>query len=111
LQKKEIPLAEAVDKIVLTVGRNAKAIIETQAFANDWRLIALKCDKCGEPMRLEPVNTNPANQVGGKYKAQWYCPDVLNCGHYLLSRKSIPEIVAKRRRKANYKSEEPKNGQ
>jgi hypothetical protein len=63
-------------------------------------------------MRLAPVNTVPGNRVGGKYKSQWFCPDIMGCGHYLLSRKSMPEIVKKQRRKANYKlSEEPRNGQ
>jgi hypothetical protein len=52
------------------------------------------CPSCGKRAFIMPVNTNPANQVGGKYKSQLYCSDD-NCGYESYSRKTPAEILRK----------------
>ena len=111
LKEKEIPLETAVNMIVAMKIREQRIIAANNELRKEWESTALKCDKCGKPMGLAPVNSSPGNQVGGKYKSQWFCPNIVECGHYILSRKGISEIIKKQRRKANYKAKESENGQ
>lgn len=39
-----------------------------------------RCPKCNSVLSIKNVNTQPCNQVGGKYKTQIFCPDVRACG-------------------------------
>lgn len=62
---------------------------------DQWRKRAPKCPKCGKTMKLDPVNQGPGDQVGGKSKSMWRCPDWQGCGHDELSRKTVGEWLSK----------------
>jgi hypothetical protein len=62
---------------------------------DQWRKRAPKCPQCGKTMKLDPVNQGPGDQVGGKSKSMWRCPDWQGCGHDELSRKTVGEWLSK----------------
>jgi len=62
---------------------------------DQWRKRAPKCPKCGKTMKLDPVNQGPRDQIGGKAKSMWRCPDWKECGYDELSRKSVGEWLTK----------------
>ena len=54
-----------------------------------WSERALKCPECGRTMRLDAVNQGPGDQVGGRAKSIWRCPNWKGCGFEELSNKSV----------------------
>ena len=64
---------------------------EEQEHRANLKKAGFACPDCGQLMKAFPVNENDYDMVGGDYKSQVICPDVINCGHVEYSEKSLEE--------------------
>ena len=89
--------------IIYTLGRSGKTIEEAIEYINiitqtKMTPVGLPCPECNRNMKLFPVNSSPATQVGGDFLTQWHCP---RCGHDIFSQSSFKEEINKLRRQRN----------
>ncbi len=69
---------------------------QVEEFAKKRKTITLKpCPKCGNNMKVIPVNDSPRFMVGGDYLSMAYCLDDKGCGHEEYSKVDIREAIKK----------------
>lgn len=74
------------------IAANVDRARAREAFQAAFREKARRCPACGTAMNLMPVNTGPRDQVGGRWRSQWLCPNS-SCMETVFSSKTPAEIV------------------
>jgi len=90
LRSHNVTMDEFCDYVRGMSARDAAARAELARKRAIMEAAARTCPECSYPMYPHPVNTGPADNVGGGFRAQWFC---VNCGNSFFTRRAVSDIL------------------